>query len=84
MIGLMSVDVLNIIGDPIFMFGLNMGIAGAGLSTALSQIISFCILLYMFLSGKTQSKLSLRRFTREFSLMCEIVGTGFPSLIRQG
>lgn len=84
MIGLMSGAVLNIIGDPIFMFGLNMGIAGAGLSTALSQIISFCILLYMFLSGKTQSKLSLRRFTREFSLMFDIVGTGFPSLIRQG
>lgn len=84
MIGLMSGAVLNIIGDPIFMFGLNMGIAGAGLSTALSQIISFCILLYMFLSGKTQSKLSLRGFTREFSLMFDIVGTGFPSLIRQG
>lgn len=84
MIGLMSGAVLNIIGDPIFMFGLNMGIAGAGLSTALSQIISFCILLYMFLSGKTQSKLSLHRFTREFSLMFDIVGTGFPSLIRQG
>ncbi|HAJ73409.1 MAG TPA: MATE family efflux transporter, partial [Lachnospiraceae bacterium] len=40
MIGMMAGGFLNMIGDPILMFGLNMGIAGAGLSTALSQIIS--------------------------------------------
>ena len=84
MVGLMSGAVLNIVGDPIFMFGFNMGIAGAGLSTALSQFVSFLILLYMFLSGRTQSKLSIRRFTKEFSVMFDIVGTGFPSLVRQG
>ena len=66
MVGLLSGAILNIVGDPIFMFGFNMGIAGAGLSTALSQMVSFCILLFMFLSGKTQSKLSLRKFTNEF------------------
>ena len=50
MIGLVSGGVLNMIGDPILMFGLHMGMDGAGLSTALSQYISFFILLYMFLS----------------------------------
>lgn len=84
MVGLLSGAILNIVGDPIFMFGFNMGIAGAGLSTALSQMVSFCILLFMFLSGKTQSKLSIRKFTKEFKLMFDILGTGFPSLIRQG
>jgi putative MATE family efflux protein len=84
MVGLMSGALLNIVGDPIFMFGLNMGIAGAGLSTALSQFVSFLILLFMFLSGRTQSRLSIRRFTRDWHIMFDIVGTGFPSLVRQG
>lgn len=83
MIGLVSGGVLNIIGDPILMFGFHMGIAGAGLSTALSQCISFSILLSAFLRGKTQSRLALRYF--QFGKpVWEIVSTGFPSLIRQG
>lgn len=84
MVGLMAGAILNIIGDPIFMFVLNMGIAGAGLSTALSQFISFCILLFMFISGRTQSKISIKRFTHSIKDVFDIVSTGFPSLIRQG
>ena len=84
MIGLTTGGILNMIGDPIFMFGCNMGISGAGLSTALSQIISFSILLFMFLSGRTQSKLSVRNLTEPFSRLGEIVKTGFPSMARQG
>ena len=44
MIGLIVGAVLNIAGDPILMFGLNMGIAGAGLSTCISQIVGFFLL----------------------------------------
>ncbi len=84
MIGLTTGGILNMIGDPIFMFGCNMGISGAGLSTALSQIISFSILLFMFISGKTQSKLSIRNLTEPFSRLLEIIKTGFPSMARQG
>ena len=84
MVGLMTGAILNMVGDPILMFGLNMGIAGAGLSTAISQFVSFCVLLSMFLSGKTQSKLSVRKITREFNVLFDIVATGFPSLVRQG
>ena len=84
MVGLTAGGILNMIGDPILMFYLNMGVAGAGLSTALSQIISFLILLGMFLAGKTESKLSLRLVTRKAEEVAAIVKTGFPSLIRQG
>lgn len=83
MIGLVSGGVLNMIGDPIFMFGLNMGIDGAGLSTALSQYISFGILLYMFLSGKTESKIALQYISKKPEETLDILKTGFPSLIRQ-
>ena len=63
---------------------LNMGIAGAGLSTALSQVASFMVLLAMFLGGKTASKLSLRLVTLRKGLLLDILGTGLPSLLRQG
>ena len=39
MIGLLTGAILNMAGDPLFMFVFHMGIAGAGLSTALSQIV---------------------------------------------
>jgi len=84
MIGLMAGAILNIAGDPLFMFVFNMKIAGAGLSTALSQFVSFCILLFMFLSGKTQSKLSIKKVTKSISEFFDIVATGFPSFVRQG
>ena len=84
MIGLMTGGILNICGDAIFMFGLKMGISGAGLSTALSQIISFGILLSMFLRGKTQCRLSIRRVTLNYRHLFDITATGFPSLLRQG
>ena len=83
MIGLFTGSVLNMIGDPILMFGLHMGIAGAGLSTALSQCVSFLILLSMFITGKTQSKISIRMISRDLSVPADICSTGFPSLIRQ-
>lgn len=84
MIGLLTGAVLNMIGDPIFMFGFDMGIAGAGLSTALSQIISFLILLSMFLRGKTQTKITYRKIHFKPSRILDICGTGLPSLLRQG
>ena len=61
-----------------------MGVAGAGLATALSQCVSFVILLSIFLLGKTESKISLKYFSFDFKKIWEIVSTGFPSLIRQG
>ena len=84
MIGLLAGGILNIGGDALFIFGMNMGIAGAGLSTAISQVISFCLLLYMFLAEKTQSRLSFKNIRPGKGLLFDIIGIGFPSLLRQG
>ncbi len=84
MIGMMAGAILNIAGDPILMYGFNMGIAGAGLSTALSQIIGFLILLFMFLSGRAETKISPRYVSFKFSDYFEIITTGLPSMLRQG
>ena len=84
MVGLITGSLLNIGGDALFMFGMGMGVTGAGLSTGVSQIVSFLILLSMFLRGKTQCRLSIRRVSRKTSEVLDIVATGLPSLLRQG
>ena len=83
MIGMLAGSILNMAGDPIFMFGFHMGIAGAGLSTTLSQYIGFFILLSMFLRGKTQSRISPGSVNPSPGVVSDICATGFPSLIRQ-
>ena len=84
MIGLTTGGILNIILDPIFINGLNMGISGAAVATLISQSISFVLLLSMFLLKKTIITLSIFNISRKFSIYSEIVKIGFPSLCRQG
>lgn len=84
MIGMMTGSILNMAMDPILMFGLKLGVTGAGLSTAISQVVSFLILLVIFLSGKSQIHLSIRKVTRDAKELLDICATGLPSLLRQG
>lgn len=84
MIGLLTGALLNIALDPLLMFVLDMGIAGAGLSTAISQMVSFSILFSMFVRGKTQCKIAPKYFTLNFADIGNICATGLPSLLRQG
>ena len=82
-VGMLSGAIVNIVGDAFFMNVLHMEIGGAGLSTFLCQIISFVILLWMFLSGRTISKLSLSALSFKRKPGLEIMESGFPSLVRQ-
>ena len=84
MIGLVTGGVLNIALDPLFMFVFGLGTAGAGIATALRQSISFCILLSMFLRGKTVSQFRLSAVTREARDFGRILLGGAPSFGRQG
>ena len=84
MIGLVTGGLLNIALDPLFIFGLGMGTAGAGLATALSQTISFCILLSMFLRGITVSQFRITAVTHSPAEFGTILMTGMPSFGRQG
>ena len=84
MIGLTTGGLLNIALDPLLIFVFNMGIAGAGLATALSQFISFSILFSIFLFKKTQSKIIPKLFLKNFTVFKDVVITGLPSLARQG
>ena len=84
MIGLVTGGVLNIALDPLFMFVFGLGTAGAGIATALSQSISFCILLSMFLRGNTVSQFRITAVTREARDFGRILLGGAPSFGRQG
>lgn len=83
MIGIASGAVLNIILDPILIFTCDMGIAGAGLATALSQMFSF-VVMYV-LSGKRGGiRFKLGKFKPKWQHYVEITSGGLPSLLRQG
>lgn len=83
MIGLVTGAVINVGLDPLFITGFGMGIDGAGLATCLSQIISFLILLFMFLSGRSITRLRVRSVARRGKVYWEVISTGFPSFCRQ-
>lgn len=84
MVGLTSGSIINIFGDFVFMRILHLGVAGAGLSTALSQYISAFILYSMYKLGKTQSSFEWKQVSHEKYIIGSIISVGFPSLCRQG
>ena len=84
MIGIATGGVLNIILDPILIFSFDLGIAGAGLATALSQYIGMLILLSIFLIKKPQSRISFKYLSFKPSIIKDIIAVGLPSFARQG
>lgn len=83
MIGLTVGGILNIAADYILVIRLGMGVYGAGLATAFSQVVSFCILLYMYFK-MAQSSIRFKSISKDPKLYWNVARVGFPSLIRQG
>lgn len=83
MIGVVSGAVINVILDPILIFGFDMGVAGAALATAISQFISFTILLIV-MQKSDSLKLRLKNFKPSLQKYKDIFKGGTPSLCRQG
>ncbi len=84
MIGLTTGGILNIFLDYLLMMKLEMGILGAGIATAISQFISWFILLSMFIRKKTQTSFEFRYTSFDAGTILEVITTGLPSLARQG
>ena len=83
MIGLTIGGFINILGDYILIMQVGLGVYGAGLSTAISQAISFTILLILYMRY-AQSTISIKSVSRKINIYFNIIRCGFPSLIRQG
>lgn len=83
MIGITTGAVLNIGLDPLFIFVLDLGVAGAALATIISQFVSFCLLIAGTFRGGNL-RLNLRDFSPSLKYYQNIVKGGAPSLFRQG
>ena len=82
MIGIASGALLNIALDPLFIFVLDLGVKGASLATAISQLFGWCLLLWGT-SREGNVHIRLRNFTPTWAYYKEIIGGGLPSLTRQ-
>ena len=82
MFGLTTGGLLNIFGDWLLVSRLGMGVYGAGMATAISQMVSFTILFIMY-RKMAQSRISFRAVSREIKVYLTLIRVGFPSLIRQ-
>ena len=83
MIGVTVGGVLNVVLDPLFIFGFGMDTAGAALATVLSQAISL-MLLYALNNRYCSVKLRLKKFRLRRNHCADIIRSGLPSLLRQG
>ena len=83
MLGLVSGGLINIVGDYLLVIVLEMGVLGAGIATAASQFISFCILLHFF-RKMGESKIRFSSLSRHKNVYVTICKVGFPALVRQG
>lgn len=83
MVGIVSGAVINIVLDPILIFGLHLGINGAAIATIVSQFISFLILLSASRKGGN-IHIRWKNFKPTLFDYKEIFRGGIPSLCRQG
>ncbi len=82
MASMLSGAVINIILDPVFIFGCKWGIAGAAWATVIGQIVSFLISFIYFFRTKT-FRLTLKSFIPDFKLLGTCVKLGTSSFITQ-
>lgn len=76
---------MNVVLDPVFMFdwGLGMGVEGASLATTVSQFITFFILLWFYMSGRSVIKIKSKYFKPTLQLLKTVTVIGIPSAVIQ-
>lgn len=75
--------VTNIILDPIMIFTLDMGVAGAAWATVIGQWVSMSLGLFLNQTRNRELKIHLKGFRPDGGTVKEILAVGFPSIIMQ-
>ncbi|MGB5824550.1 MAG: MATE family efflux transporter [Proteocatella sp.] len=77
-------SLLNMILDPIFIFVLDMGIAGAAIATVISQMVLTIYVVLVFIKGRGFAiHLKLAKVKNEWDLILQILHNGSPSFFVQ-
>lgn len=80
---LMIGAILNVFLDPIMIYTLHLGVAGAAIATAFSQFVSFLIYLHYILSRKSIFTFRMKECTFTKEIISEIMKIGVPTLVFQ-
>lgn len=79
--------IINIIFDPIFIFGLfgfpKMGIVGAAVATIFGQTVAMFMALYFNVVKNHEVRISIKKFAVDFKTIINIYEIGFPSIVMQ-
>lgn len=79
--------IINIVLDPIFIFGLfgvpKMGVAGAAIATVIGQIIAMIAGLYVNIKKNDKISINMFKFRPNFRAIAEIYIVGIPAIIMQ-
>lgn len=84
MFGMGFGGILNCFLDPIFIFGMGMGVAGASMATAISKMVSFSILIFPYITRRSVLHLSYRHIRFERNILVQVVSVGSSSMFRSG
>ncbi|MCR5372662.1 MAG: MATE family efflux transporter [Solobacterium sp.] len=85
--GMMTVFIgafLNLVLDPVFIYGMHMGVTGAALATIISQMVSCIWALYFFLKKEAPYRIRAKYLKPSASLLAEIVPLGTAGFVMQG
>lgn len=74
-------SVLNILLDWLLIVGLNWGVSGAAIATIVTQIMSLCIVLAFYFTGKTHIRIQFRRLKPWIKKTPEILSLGLPVFV---
>lgn len=83
MIGMMIGTVVNIVLDPIFIFGLDLGVLGAALATVIGNLLGLAYYVYSFAKGKTLLRVKPKYFSFNKKILIEIFKIGVPASLSQ-
>jgi putative MATE family efflux protein len=74
---------MNVVLDPIFIFGFKQGVAGAAIATFISRFVIAVYFTYLMFSGKYGFKLRVKDFKPDFSSIMQVIKIGLPASFGQ-
>ncbi len=83
MMGMALGTVVNIILDPLFIFGLGMGIRGAAIATVIGNAVGLSYYIYFYGFGKSAVKIRLKSVGLDKNIWGQIFGIGTPATVSQ-